>query len=100
MEIFLSLRARIAYSRETELEQSCCFAVASWEHQVVPLKLPGEVRLIRKAGFMGHIAHVVPLRQQHSGMLQAQLRLIGMGRQADRLAEDTREMKGTDVDHP
>jgi hypothetical protein len=23
-----------------------------------------------------------------------------MGRQADRLAEDTREMKGTDVDHP
>src|SRR5690349_21395182 len=100
MEIFLSLRARIAYSREPELEQSCGFAIAAWSHEEVALKLPGEVRLIRKAGFMGHIAHFVPLRQQRFGTRQAQLDLIGMGRQADLLAEGTRQMKRTHVDHP
>jgi hypothetical protein len=65
----------------------------------VPLKLLREMRLIKKAGFTGHRAHVEALRQQRLGTRQAQLRLIGMGRQANGLAEDTREMKGAHANY-
>lgn len=44
------------------LGKSCGFAVASWCHQKIPLKLLREVRLIKKAGFIGNIAHFEPLR--------------------------------------